>query len=56
MAIFGVVTLAAGPCRAEWPYRAAGPTFSAEKNGATRLRAEKTAIHGINWHFSALPQ
>ncbi len=33
---------AAGPCRAEWLYRAAGPTFSAEKNGATRHSAEKS--------------
>jgi hypothetical protein len=29
-------------------------TFSGEKNGATRLSTLKRAIHGVNWHFSAL--
>ncbi len=47
---------AAGPCRVEWPYRAAGPTFSAEKMALHGLDLKKMAKHGVNWHFSALPQ
>jgi hypothetical protein len=45
---------AAGPSRAEWQCRAAGPHRVVKKMAIHGVALKKVAIHSVNWHFSAL--